>query len=272
MVYSSHVGLFLQVLMASRSVTRRMSYTAGFKLEVAAFAENSGNRSAGRKYGVNEKLVRDWRKQQPELKAQPTTARSNRVGRKPYWPDLEDKLAEWVLDKRLNGIGLSGTMIRLKAKQMAKEMDPTTVEGFSGCTSWLYRFMKRKGLVVRQKTKIAQRLPEEFEDKIISFQRMMIEMRKKNDYELQQIGNMDETPMNFDMPPSRTVNPIGEKTVLITTTENEKKHFTVILACMADGSKLMPMIIILFKVTVYSVLINIHNKQYYLLELLQRHK
>ena len=26
------------------------------------------------------------------------------------------------------------------------------------------------------------------------------------------------------------------------------------------------------KVTVYSVLINIHNKQYYLLELLQRHK
>ena len=27
-----------------------------------------------------------------------------------------------------------------------------------------------------------------------------------------------------------------------------------------------------FKVTVYSVLINIHNKQYYLLELLQRHK
>ena len=29
---------------------------------------------------------------------------------------------------------------------------------------------------------------------------------------------------------------------------------------------------IAFKVTVYSVLINIHNKQYYLLELLQRHK
>ena len=61
---------------------------------------------------------------------------------------------------------------------------------------------------MRQKTKIAQRLPEEFDGKIISFQRMMIEM--KNDYELQQIGNMDETPMNFDMPPSRTVNPIGE--------------------------------------------------------------
>ena len=90
---------------------------------------------------MNKKLVRDWRKQQPELKAQTRGARSNRVGRKPYWPDLEDKLVEWVLDKRLNGIGLSETMIRLKAKQMAKEMDPTTVEGFSECTLWLYRFM-----------------------------------------------------------------------------------------------------------------------------------
>ena len=62
---------------------------------------------------------------------------------------------------------------------------------------------------------IAQRLPHEFEEKIISFQRMMIRMRRENNYEIQCIGNMDETPMNFDMPPSRTVNPVGEKTVLI---------------------------------------------------------
>ena len=50
----------------------------------------------------------------------------------------------------------------------------------------------------------------------------MIRMRRKNNYEMQQIGNMDETPMNFDMPPSRTVNTVGEKTVLIKTTGNEK--------------------------------------------------
>ena len=47
----------------------------------------------------------------------------------------------------------------------------------------------------------------------------------------------------FDMPPSRTVNPAGEKTVLINTTGIEKNHFTVVLACLADGTKLKPMII-----------------------------
>ena len=44
--------------------------------------------------------------------------------------------------------------------------------------------------------------------------------------------------MNFDMPPSRSVNAVGEKTVLIKTTGNEKHHFTVVLACLVDDTKL----------------------------------
>ena len=149
-----------------------MSYTAGFKLRVIETAEQSGNRSAGREHYVSEKLVREWRKKKSELKALPRTRRSQRVGAKPQWPELEIKVTEWVLEKRMNGIGLSGTMIRLKAKLMTQDMPPDQVEGFTASTSWLYRFMKRKGLVVRQKNKIAQRLPQAFEDKIIAFQRM----------------------------------------------------------------------------------------------------
>ena len=60
---------------------------------------------------------------------------------------------------------------------------------------------------------------------------------------MSQIGNMDETSMNFDMPATHTVHPRGEKTVLIKTTGNEKNHFTVVLACLANGSKLNPMAI-----------------------------
>ena len=43
----------------------------------------------------------------------PKTAKSVRPGMKPYWPELENKLHECVLDKQMNGIGNSGTMIRL---------------------------------------------------------------------------------------------------------------------------------------------------------------
>ena len=48
-------------------MAKRMSYTTGFKLKVVELAIKNGNRSAGRKYGVNEKLVHDWRKRKTEL-------------------------------------------------------------------------------------------------------------------------------------------------------------------------------------------------------------
>ena len=57
-------------------------------------------------------------------------------------------------------------------------------------------------------------------------------------FELSQIGNMDETPMTFDLPSTRTVSAVGGKIVLIETTGHEKTQFTVVLACMADGTKL----------------------------------
>ena len=224
--------------------TKRRSYTTSFKLKVVEDAEKKkSNRAVAKEYGVNEKLVRDWRKKKDALMSMPKAAKSERPGGKPHWPELEEKLQQWVLDKRLNGIGVSGTMIRLMAKRMAKDMPPDKVAGFTGSSSWLYRFMKRKKLVIRAKTRISQRLPKEFEEHIVNFQRKIIRMRQANQYDLQQIGNMDETPMNFDMPLSRTVDTLGNKSILIKTTGNEKNHFTVVLACMADGSKLPPMII-----------------------------
>jgi len=54
---------------------------------------------------------------------------------------------------------------------------------------------------------------------------------------------MDETPLTFDMPPNRTINNMGEKTIKIRTTGNEKNRVTVVLACCGDGSKIKPMVI-----------------------------
>ena len=54
---------------------------------------------------------------------------------------------------------------------------------------------------------------------------------------------MDETPVWFDMPSASTVNNKGEKTVLVKTTGHEKARFTVVLACMSDGTRLNPMIV-----------------------------
>ena len=83
---------------------------------------------------MSEKLVHDWSKRKTELEKLPRAARSQQPGVKARWPELENRLHDWVLEKRMNGIGISGTTIRVKAKSMAKSMPPEDVEGFTDCT------------------------------------------------------------------------------------------------------------------------------------------
>ncbi|KAL7381042.1 hypothetical protein ABVT39_027717, partial [Epinephelus coioides] len=122
-------------------------------------------------------------------------------------------------------------MIRMKALEVAKELGEAN---FSGSVSWCNRFMKRKALSLRRRTCISQKMPKDYEEKMMTFQRFIIKMHQQNSYELEQIGNMDEVPMCFDMPPDRTVNNSGEKTVQIKMSGHEKSHFTVVLSCCAD--------------------------------------
>ena len=46
------------------------------------------------------------------------------------------------------------------------------------------------------------------------------------------------------IPGNRTLDKIGTKCVFVRTTGHEKTHFTVVLCCMANGSKLPPMVIL----------------------------
>ena len=51
-----------------------------------------------------------------------------RPGREAHGPNFEDRLHEWVLDKRLKGIGISGSMIRLKVRLSKVTYTPIKIE------------------------------------------------------------------------------------------------------------------------------------------------
>ena len=77
-----------------------MKYSASFKLQVVKFAsDNSNNSAANRKFGIDEKLVRDWRRKIDNIKSLPKTKCADR-GRKCQWPELEKKVVEWVEENR----------------------------------------------------------------------------------------------------------------------------------------------------------------------------
>ena len=85
------------------SKVKRMKYSASFKLQVVKFAsDNSNNSAASRKFGIDEKLVRDWRRKIDNIKSLPKTKCADR-GRKCQWPELEKKVIEWV-EENISGL------------------------------------------------------------------------------------------------------------------------------------------------------------------------
>lgn len=217
----------------------RKSYTAQFKLKAIAYAKEHGNRATEREFGISEKLVRDWRKSKETLMTMSRKKKANR-GLKARWPELEERLMKFVIEQRLQGRGMSTVQVRLKAIDIAKELN---IDEFKGGASWCYRFMVRNKLSMRSRTTMCQKLPADHIEKIQNFREFVALQIQENTIIADSIVNMDEVPLTFDIPMGRTVNQIGERSISIRTTGHEKSHFTVVLGCCASGKKLPPMLI-----------------------------
>ncbi|KFD59154.1 hypothetical protein M514_28667 [Trichuris suis] len=63
-------------------------------------------------------------------------------------------------------------------------------------------------------------------------------LTKENEFPLGNIGNMDETPIFFDMIGNRTVDSKGTKSIVVKSTGHERTYFTVMLSCLANEMKL----------------------------------
>ena len=66
------------------------------------------------------------------------------------------------------------------------------IDNFLVSSGWCTQFIKRNKLVLRQKTKISQRLPDDLEEKITSFQSFVIRARRSKNYSLVNIGESDD--------------------------------------------------------------------------------
>ena len=78
---------------------------------------------------------------------------------------------------------------------------------------------------------------------MIKFQRYVLAKRKEHDFDLKYIGNADQTPLTFDIVTNSTVSAKGVKSVPILSTGHDKDRFTMMLACLGDGTKLPPYVV-----------------------------
>lgn len=223
------------------STSRRVQYDAKFKRQVILVAEKYGNRDAGRRFSVSEANVRRWRSQRGALFKCRSSLKGFRGPKEGRYPEMEKVVADFVRESRANGLPVTRRMIYCKAKE---ESTTRGIGNFKASEGWCRKFMRRHGFALRRRTSVCQKLPVHFEDKLLEFQRYIINLRKNRTYTFNNIGNADETPIYFDMPRACVVNEKGAKEVKVLTTGYEKQRVTVMLAILADGKKLPPYIIL----------------------------
>ena len=159
-------------------------------------------------------------------------------GTDPSFSDMEKELLNF-------GVGVITSEVMLCALSLVGKhrFQYPDISHFKASPGWCYRFMARHNLSVRRRTTIAQRLPGDYEDKLLNYQRFIINQRQIHNYDVSCIGNAHQTPVTFDLPYSRTIDFKGAKSISMKTTGSEKSRFTVMLTCAGDGCKLPPYII-----------------------------
>ena len=229
------------------------SYTLDFKLSAIAYAEAHGNRSSARKFDVDVKRIREWKKGKTAIadKQKAATGRGSRKridggGKKPKDVNLEENLMEWVSQRRENKLRVSRKLIMFKARALHKERvgeDSVEKNVFVASRGWLENFMRRYGLSLRRRTTTIQKDPEHLTDKLVSYVVHVRRMCKKNSYDPANVIAMDETAVWADMVAETTVEKTGKKEIALKTTGHEKVRVTVCLAAQANGKKLKPFIL-----------------------------
>ena len=140
----------------SSQVCKKRSHDATFKLKVIEFAEQNTNRGAANRYGIDEKRVREWKKQ----KGQPGSLNSKKRrldegGRKAALPDMEE-LVTWIESLRAQNLRVTRNNVQSKALELAQAR-----EDFRASNGWLQQFLKRHSFSLCHRTTVGQRLPQD---------------------------------------------------------------------------------------------------------------
>ena len=104
----------------SSQVCKKRSHDAAFKLKVIEFAEQNTNRGAARRYGIDEKRVREWKKQKGQLGS--LNSKKRRLdggGRKAALPDMEE-LVTWIESLRAQNLHVTRNNVQSKALELTQ--------------------------------------------------------------------------------------------------------------------------------------------------------
>ncbi|CAG8478776.1 3973_t:CDS:2 [Scutellospora calospora] len=199
------------------------------KLVIITFLEkhpSNSVRATATHFNIEPKQVKDWQSKKENLICVSPHIRKLNNRRPPKYSELENKIYAKALSKRAPYTTLYSNISEAK---------------FSD--KWINGFMTYHKLSNRRRTTVVQKLSEDLQPALQEFLSLVVYRRIQFDYPLALIGNMDEVLMSFDLPTNITIDDCSTNTVSLRTSGYEKSNYTIVLACIADETKLLPVII-----------------------------
>ena len=203
---------------------KRRSYTREKKIEVLEWYFNNGrNRyQACKKFAINSKILAEWLRDEAKIRASNRGTRKMGARRKPFWPDMEAELVRQFRELRAKGLKVRSWWFEAKRKELMTLMHPDVEFKFS--PGWFDAFKKRHKLSYRATTNTSQHPLSHLESAVRDFHRAVratalggptsnTGIGPLGQYELRDIANMDQTPLQFILNGGKGYETQGAKTV-----------------------------------------------------------
>jgi len=108
------------------------------------------------------------------------------------FPETDDAVFTFFHERRKTGQFVSYDVLCEEAIKKARTLN-IPQSRFKGSKGWAIRFMHRMGLALRHRTTICQKLPKDFEPKLLNYQQYVTNLRKTGNFLMGQMANANET-------------------------------------------------------------------------------
>lgn len=98
--------------------------------------------------------------------------------KKGQFPEIDDAVFKFFQERRKTGLFVSYELLREEALKKARSLN-IPQSRFKASKGWAIRFMRRMGLALRRRTTICQKLPKDFEQKLLNYQRYITNLRRR---------------------------------------------------------------------------------------------
>jgi hypothetical protein len=209
------------------------------QLEILEKSFSNNTEKMALETGIPRRTLRNWIVEFSKLRTFAGSPHVRKIVTEPRtkYPQMEDKLRRWILEKRLKRHPISFKQIINQATVFANDLPQA--QTFVASNGWFDNFIQRANTSHRRATK---KSAENNKSQLVKSQQITGYLTALASllhiFPPHMILNMDETPASIDLERGVTYDFVGNKTIDIANTGTEKDCHTVTLTIAADGTRL----------------------------------